>query len=62
MGKLQNIDTGGIYTHYDANLSPYGYTNVETTSLTVMAYPAWNSYYILTIVIFITFQFRDTGS
>jgi len=40
MGKLQNIDTGGIYTHYDANLSPYGYTNVETTSLTVMAYPA----------------------
>ena len=40
MGKLQNIDTGGIYTHYDTNLLPYGYTNVETTSLTVMAYPS----------------------
>jgi hypothetical protein len=38
MGKLQNVNTGGIYTHYDANLASYGYTNVETTSLTIMAY------------------------
>ncbi len=38
MGKLQNPTTGGIYTHYDTYLSLHGQTNVETTSLVIMAY------------------------
>jgi hypothetical protein len=38
MGILQDPLTGGIYTHYNAALTPKGHANVETTSLVIMGY------------------------
>lgn len=35
---MQNSTTGGVYTHYRANLLPDSQTNVETTSLAILAY------------------------
>jgi len=37
IGKMQNRVTGGEYTHYSANLIPNNQTNVETTSLAIIA-------------------------
>lgn len=34
---MQNATTGGVYTHYRADLTPDSLTNVETTSLAIMA-------------------------
>lgn len=34
---MQNFTTGGVYTHYRANLLPDSQTNVETTSLAILA-------------------------
>lgn len=35
---MQNSTTGGVYTHYRANLLPDSQTNVETTSLAILAH------------------------
>jgi tetratricopeptide (TPR) repeat protein len=35
---MQNATTGGVYTHYRANLLPDSQTNVETTSLAILAH------------------------
>jgi hypothetical protein len=37
LGKMQDRKTGGVYTHYTSNLTPDGQTNVETTSLAILA-------------------------
>jgi len=37
MARMQNSTTGGFYTGYDANLTPVGTTNTETTCLSIMA-------------------------
>jgi hypothetical protein len=34
---MQNQTTGGVYTHYRADLTPDSLTNVETTSLVILA-------------------------
>lgn len=35
--KMQDSDTGGVYTHYTQDLLPNSQANVETTALTIMA-------------------------
>ncbi|NWG36696.1 hypothetical protein [Nitrososphaera sp.] len=35
---MQNSTTGGVYTHYRADMLPDSQTNVETTSLAILAY------------------------
>lgn len=35
---MQNSTTGGVYTHYRANMLPDSQTNVETTSLAILAH------------------------
>ena len=35
---MQNSTTGGMYTHYRADMMPDSQTNVETTSLAILAY------------------------
>lgn len=35
---MQNSTTGGVYTHYRADMRPDSQTNVETTSLAILAY------------------------
>ncbi|MEW6604170.1 MAG: hypothetical protein AB1351_05720 [Thermoproteota archaeon] len=35
--KMQDSDTGGVYTHYTQDLIPDSQTNVETTALAIMA-------------------------
>ena len=37
IAKLQNTKTGGVYTFYSKNFYPDGQTNVETTSVAIMA-------------------------
>jgi tetratricopeptide (TPR) repeat protein len=38
IAHMQNSTTGGVYTHYRTNLLPDSQTNVETTSLAILAY------------------------
>jgi hypothetical protein len=35
---MQNSTTGGVYTHYRADMQPDSQTNIETTSLAILAY------------------------
>jgi len=37
IGNMQNITSGGEYTHYSSNLIPRNETNVETTVLALIA-------------------------
>ncbi len=37
LGKMQDRKTGGVYTHYVSDMTPDSETNVETTSLTLLA-------------------------
>lgn len=39
---MQNSTTGGVYTHYRANMLPDSQTNVETTSLAILAHKGSN--------------------
>jgi hypothetical protein len=34
---MQNTKTGGVYTFYSKNFYPDGQTNIETTSVAIMA-------------------------
>ncbi len=36
--KMQDDETGGVYTHYKSGLIPDSQTNTETTSLTIIAF------------------------
>lgn len=42
MPFMQDETTGGVYTHYLPNLTPNSLTNVETTSLVIMAHTGIN--------------------
>jgi hypothetical protein len=37
IAKMQNTKTGGVYTFYSKNFYPDGQTNIETTSVAIMA-------------------------
>jgi len=37
IAKMQDDNTGGVYTFYSENFNPDGQTNVETTSVAIMA-------------------------
>ncbi|HXG06056.1 MAG TPA: hypothetical protein VNI77_01870 [Nitrososphaera sp.] len=38
LSKMQDKETGGVYTHYTSALKPDSQTNVETTSLAILAF------------------------